>query len=300
MPAVSGAFSYLLAPGLRKVFNQEYKDWPEEYSQLFNVLTSKRAYEEEANVAGLGRFYQKPEGTPIAYDDPIMGNKVRYTHVSFGLGFRVSRELYDDDQYDVMRKMSRQLARSARLTVELEAASVFNDAFTGTYYKGFDAVQLCSVSHTTLIGGTVANRPATDVDLGISSLRAMLENRENLKDERGLPVFKRGTLIVTGPAQQWMCKEIIGSSQRPYTSDNEINAFKDLDLKYFIYHYLTDPDAFFLLSPKADHDLKLFWRTQVEFNNGDDFDTKDAKFTGFERFSQGFSDWRGVDGSSGG
>lgn len=299
MPAYTGAFSALLAPGLRKVWHDEYKDWPEEHSQIATMLTSKRAYEEEHVMAGLGRMERKPEGTALTYDDPINGSTVRFTHISFALGFRVSREMYEDDQYGIMKKMSKQLARSARQTAEVEFGGLWDDAFAGANYTGADGQPLCTTAHTLLVGGTFANEPTVAIDLGISSLRAMLENREALVDDRGLPVQHPATQLLIGPSNQWMAKELIGSAQKPYTSDNEINAFKGLDLSYMVYHYSTDPDAWWLLAPKAYHDIKFFWRTKPDFDNGDDYDTKDAKFSVFARFSLGFTDWRGVDGSPG-
>lgn len=300
MPAANTAmFSALLAPGLRKVFFDTYKDWPEEYSQIAATETSTRAYEEEIVAGGLGLFNRKLEGTSIAYDNGMIGTARRYTHLSFGLGFRVTREMYDDDQYNVMKRMAKQLARAARQTIEMEFGGMLDDAFTGATYKSHDNVALCSTSHVPLVGGTAANKPTTDADLGISTLRAAMENLEGTKDERGLPVMKRGVLIVVGPTFQWIAKELTESPNKPYTADNEINVFKDMALRYMVSHYMTDSDAWFLLSPKGEHDIKFFWRTKAQFDNADDFDTKDAKYSGFMRFSMGFTDWRGVYGSSG-
>lgn len=298
----SGAFSSLMAPGLRKVYFEELKDWPEEYSQIANVLSSERQYEEDLVLGGLGAFMRKGEGEPIQYDTGKQGSKVRYTHISFGLGFRVTREAKDDDLYNVIgTRMAKQLARSARQTVELEFGALMDDTFAASpTYKGWDAKCLCSASHSSVFGATMTNRPATDVDLGMSSLRAAMENLENTLDERGFPVMKRGALLIVGPSFQWVAKELTQSPNRPYTTDNEINVIKDLGLKYMVYHYGSDDDAWWLVAPKAEQDVKFFWRTRPELKNSDDFDTGDAKFGGYMRFSLGFSEWRGWYGSSGG
>lgn len=301
MPTTKAAFSALLAPGLRKVFFQNYKMFPEEYSKIANVETSKRAYEEELTTAGLGRFEQKPEGTAIVYDDPMQGNTKRYTHATFALGFRVTREMYNDDLYGVMKKMSKELAMAARQTVELEFAALLDDAFTGAAYAGADGEPLCDTAHPLLVGGTYANAPTTARDLGIGSLRAAQERMEKLVNERGLPEFRgKGNLIIVSPEFQWIAKELIGSELKPYTGDNEINVFNDMGMSYMVSHYKSDTDSWFLLTDKSMHDIKFFWREKPSFENDDDFDTKDAKFTGYMRFSLGFTDWRGIDGSSGG
>lgn len=300
MPAYTGAFSHLLAPGLRKVFYDDYKEWPEEYSQLCAVLTSKRAYEEELVVAGLGRHEIKPEGMPLTYDVGIQGSKVRYTHVSYALGFRVGREMWQDDLYGVMKKMSKQLAYSARQTVELEYAALLDDAFLGTTYKGADGKSLCNATHTLLGGSSYANKPQTDVDFGVGPLRSALERMERTPNERGLQIQLRGKLVVVSPTFQWAAKEILGSQFAPYTSENQPNPLKDMGLSYFVWHFGGDDDAWWVFADKPNMDLKFFWRQKPMFENSDDFDSKDAKFSSFMRFSYGFTDWRGVDGSSGG
>lgn len=302
MPAYTGAFSALLAPGLRKVYLDEYKQWPEEYSQIANMETSKRNYEDDRVVAGLGRHERKTEGKSITYDDPIQGGTVRYTHITFALGFRVSREMWMDDLYGVMRKMSRELAKSARQTVELEFGALIDDAFDGNTYTGYDSKALCATDHALVVGGTYQNRPTDHTDLGVGALRSALERMEKTVDDRGLPAMMRGSLVLVDPAFQWVAKEMLSpmTEGAPYTSENQVNAFRDLNLKYMVYHYQSDEDQWLLLAPKGDHDLNFFWRQRPLFENSDDFDTKDAKFSSFMRFSFGFTNWRGTDGSSGG
>jgi hypothetical protein len=300
--ATTQAFSRLLAPGLRKVFFDEFKLWEEEYSKFLNINTSTRAYEEELVMSGLGRFERKQQGKSILYDDMTQGNAKRYTHVSFGLGFRVTREMYQDDLYNIMKKATKELANAARQTYELEAAGLLDDAFTGATYTGADGLALCHTAHIlTGSPATYPNKPTTDVDIGVGALRASAIRMERTVSERGLPENRgQGKTIVISPTFQFVLKEILGSELKPYTADNEINAMKDMNLTYFVSHYMSDEDAWFNLSDKAKHDLKFFWRMKPVFENSDDFDTKDAKFSGFMRFSLGFTDWRGVDGSSGG
>lgn len=300
MPATTGAFSALLAPGLRKVYIDYMKKWPEEYSKIANLQTSKRAYEEDRIFAGLGTFLVKKEGEPIQYDTGQQGNAKRYTHIASALGFRVTREAFSDDQYNVIGpKMARSLAQSATDSVELQFGALWDDIFAGAVYLGFDAKPLISTTHTTVFGATQVNRPAVDVDLGVSSLRAALENLENTLDERGFPRMKRGTRLIVGSSFQWIAKELTESPQAPYTADNQKNAIFDLKLSYMVYHFQSDPNAWALGCPQADQDINFFWRERPIFENSDDFDTKDAKFTGYMRNSMGFGEWRGWYGSSG-
>lgn len=300
MATTTAAFSHLIAPGLRKVFFDRLKKWDEEYSKITTVLTSKRAYEEELTTAGLGVFQRKNQGTPVIYDDPTEGEVKRYTHVAMALGFRVTREMWDDDLYAVMRKVSSSLAYAAQQTVEMEYGGFLDDVFTGATYVGADTKALCARDHALVAGGTYANEPAVQGDLGIGTLRAAMERMERVVNERGLPRRMQLKRLIITPTYQWIAEEIIGSSHKPYTADNEINVMGNKGLSFMVSHYMSDDDMWIALADKEEADLKFFWKQRPIFDNADDFDTKDAKFTGYMRFSFGFTDWRGADGSSGG
>jgi len=301
MVNVTGAFSFLLAPGLRKVFFQLLDERPTEYSQIANEETSERAYEEDLEVGGLGSMPVKPEGRGVVYQDFRQGGKRRYTHLTYGLGFRVTLEMMEDDLYNVMKKNTRELAKAARNAREVNFFNMLNNAFSTVY--GFPKFgnneALISATHTKLGGGTGSNRASTDADLSPTSLEAAIISFESLSDEMDIPVIIKPKTLLCGPQLKMTAREILGSEFRPYTSNNEINALREEGLDYMIGHYIVDPDSWFLLAGKGDHDLNFFERQPVRFQNGDDFDTGDAKFKAFQRFSVGAGEWRGTYGSQG-
>lgn len=301
MPAVTGAFSHLLAPGLRKVFFQHLDERPDEFSQVFNMLTSTRAYEEDLEVAGLGTMPVKTEGAAITYQDPTQGEKRRYTHITYGLGFRVTLEMMEDDLYNVMKRMTRELAKAGRNAKEVNAWNTFNLGFTTEFgFTKFGANEpLFSTAHTRIGGGTSANRPTTDADLSQASLEAAIINFENMVDETGIPTLMRPKWLIVPPDLKMTARELLGSEFKPYTSNNEINALMKEGLDFMVSHYLTDNDAWFLVAGKGEHDLNFFTRMSVRFQNDDDFDTGDAKFKAFQRFSVGHGEWRGTYGTTG-
>jgi len=303
MPMVRGAFSYLLVPGLRKVFFQHLEERPEEFSQVFNAETSKRAYEEDLEVAGLGTMPVKPEQSAIIYQDATQGSKKRYTHKTYGLGYRVTPEMMEDDLYNVMKKMTKELAKAARNAREVNAWNVLNNAFTAEYGfpKNGNLEPLISTTHSSIVAGgpTGTNRASTDADLGVASLEAAVISFENLVDENGIPCMIKPKWLIVPPDLKMTARELLGSQFKPYTANNEINALIEEGLDYMVCHYLTDPDSWFLLAGKGDHDLNFFTRQPVRFQNGDDFDTGDAKFKAFQRFSVGAGEWRGIWGSVG-
>jgi len=301
MVNVTGAFSFLLAPGLRKVFFQLLEERPPEYSKIANEETSERAWEEDLEVAGLRSMPVKPEGRGIQYQDLLQGGKKRYTHLTYGLGFRVTLEMMEDDLYNVMKKNTRELAKAARNAREVAFFNMLNNAFTTEF--GFPKFgnneSLIATTHTKMGGGTGSNRATTDADLSPTSLEAAIISFESLSDEMDIPVVIKPKLLLCGPQLKMTAREILGSEFRPYTSNNEINALREEGLDYMVGHYIVDPDSWFLLAGKGDHDLNFFERQPERFQNGDDFDTGDAKFKSFQRFSIGAGEWRGIYGSQG-
>ena len=307
MTTTRSLFSNLLAPGLRKIYFDEMKERPSEYEGIFNIESSKRKYEDDYQMAGLGSMPQKSEGVSIIYDDPLSGNTKRYTHLSWGLGFRITHEAYEDDLYGMLgKKMSSQLAKAARNAQEVHAWAILNNAFAASATAStlaasntFDGYSLCNVAHVRLGGGTQANRSSTDADLSVSSLQAAIDLFEGWTDERGMPLVCVPKRLIIPYQTKWIAREILNSSAKPYTANNEINPLQDEDLSFIVSHYLTDTDSWFLIADKGVHGLNFFWREKARFDNSDDFDSGDAKYKGYQRFVAGVSDWKGVFGSQG-
>jgi hypothetical protein len=303
--ARTGNFSYLLAPGLRKVWFEGFQKLPTEYTEIFNVLDSTRAYEDDLRVAGISGVVEKPEGTATQYVDPIQGETKRYTHLSFGLGFRVTFEMYQDDLYRVMERMSLALARATHNAIEILAHLVINHGFDSSpasRYQGFDGLRLFHTAHTMLGGATQGNRPSTDIAFGLTAVRDACMRFEKMNDELGLPILLKPSMFVIPPDTKWSAREVLGSGFKPYTANNEINALVEEDLSYMVDHYLGSSTMWVLtskggLQDGVGHDRNFFWRQKPIFDSGDDFDTGDAKFKVFFRASSGFGYWYGSDGS---
>lgn len=298
--ALRSAFKELVVPGLKSIFWNQLKTTKSVYTMWINVETSKRAYEEEYKLTGLGQMIQKAEGAVYTFDEPIGGDTVRYTHLTYGLGFRVTEEMIEDDLYGVMNRMSKELGKSAQYNKDVQAASVLNNAFDSTY-AGFDGLELCSTAHTDLgTANTQANEPATAADLALTSLQAAIEAFEGWTDDRGFMVDVEPRKLIHAAGDIWTAGEILETEQVPDSADNAKNIVKS---KYGIVpmhlKFLTDADAWFLTGDKGDHDMKIFIRKDNQFRDSDDPLTGDMLFTARHRLSTGFGDWRGVYGSPG-
>jgi hypothetical protein len=298
MTMFRGAFSNLLAPGFRKVVFETYKQKAVEGSQLVNMGTSRRAYEEDFNMAGFGTLVEKIEGAKTTYQDILQLNTKRYVWTTYALGFRITQEMLEDDLYGVFgNKLSRALGRSARNNFEVIAMSPFNSAFD-TAVNGFvSGESLVSTTHALGRGGTAANRPAADIDFSLVGMQAALEHFHNLVDESGLPMMMEPKWVVYGVGSHWSVSQVLKSQFLPGGNQNDINQVALEGVRPFLSHYMTDPDAWFVISDETD--INYFERVAPTFSNTDDFDTGDAKYKLRRRAGAGFGGWRGIYGSSG-
>ena len=110
-------FVDLLDPSFRHIITDEYNRRPDYYSQIFHVESSDRQSEKMSQVTSFGLFSEKPEGSGISYDDPKQGYDVEAVHAAYALGFRVTEEMYQDDQFRIMKRMPVMLTVSAKETV---------------------------------------------------------------------------------------------------------------------------------------------------------------------------------------
>jgi len=296
MGATRGQFAQLLAPGIFSVIYDNLAEHPEVYPQIFTVLPSTRAYEEDQIVAGLGNVPRKLEGEGIAYDQPIQGGSVRYTHESFALGFQVTKEMWDDDQYGIMKKVSQDFGRGIRQTLESTYASVINNGFTTT--TNANGETLFNTAQPLLGGGTYSNRSAVDIALSVTGIQEGLLAFDMMVNERGQLSMLVPKELWIHPNNQFIASELLHSAYEPYTGNNTVNTVQGR-LEPKINRYFTSTSAWFIFGGKSDHSLKGYWRTQPEFDSQDDFDTKGAAFSTFFRFSAGVTDWKGTWGSNG-
>ncbi len=309
---MTGQFARTVAPGQWKVFQDTLTEIPKSFMQLFNIIRganpggeSGSAYVDFHQVSSLGQLAAKPEGDVIQYDNIVEGNNVRATPYAWALGYRCTRELKADGKYGVIDKLTRELAAAAAWVMEVKSHRLLNNAFgttggTGHTGAGFDALALISTAHTLLkSGGTRANRLATDVDLSLTGLELMTDLARGWVGHSGQPKPWEWETLVIPYQSAWVAKELLQSELKPYTGNNEVNPLGGEGRKYMIDYYLTDSDSFYLMAPKARHNLYVWIREEPDFEMDDDFDTKDTKASTFLRQASFFGEPDGVAGSAG-
>ena len=290
-----------LEPGLNALFGLEYNRYDNEHAEIFITETSDRAFEEEVMLSGFASAAAKSEGAPVVFDDATEAYTSRYTHQTFALAFAITEEAIEDNLYDrLAARYTRALARSMSQTKQQIAADVLNNAFTNTVTGG-DGVELCATNHPLANGGTFANELATSADLSETSLEQSLIDIAALVDERGLKIALQGTKLIIPKELQFTAERILKTPNRVGTADNDINAILNMGMVpqgYRVNHFLTDTDAFFIMTD-APNGLKHFVRSPVKTAIEGDFDTGNVRFKARERYSFGFSDARGIFGSPG-
>jgi len=290
-----------LEPGLNALFGMEYDRYENEHAEIFDTESSDRAFEEEVLIVGFGNAEVKTEGQGVDYDTASEGFTARYTHETVALAFALTEEAVEDNLYDRLgARYTKALARSMAHTKQVKAANVLNNAFSSSYTGG-DGLSLINTAHTLAGGGTWANRATTMSDLNETSLENALIGISTFVDDRNMILALQGSKLIVPPQLQFVADRLLETPGRVGTADNDINAVKNMGLLpqgYSVNHFLTDTDAWFVLTDCPDG-FKHFERSPISTSMEGDFDTGNVRYKARERYSFGWSNPRCVYGSQG-
>jgi len=289
-----------LEPGLNALFGLEYDRYENQHTEIFDEESSDRAFEEEVMLGGFANAAVKPEGQGIVYEDAQETFTARYTHETVALAFSLTEEAVEDNLYDkISTRYTKALARSMANTKQIKAANILNNAFNASFAGG-DGKELCATDHPTL-SGDQKNELSTAADLNETSLEQMLIDIADMKDERGLKIALQGVKMIIPVQLQFVAERLMKSAGRVGTADNDINALRNMGMVpqgYVVNNFLTDTDAFFIKTD-SPNGLKHFVRAPIRTAMEGDFDTGNVRYKARERYSFGFSDWRGIFASPG-
>jgi hypothetical protein len=294
------AIKDLLLPGLRGV-EGKYEMIPSQYDKIFTKHDSKMALERTAEMRYLGLAQLKTEGGQTAFDNAA-GERFVYNqeHTEIALGYANTRKAIDDNLYKTQFHPSNLgLIESFQQTKEIYGANILNTATTYNASIGGDGKALCATDHP-IDGGTVANKPAVQVDLNEASLlNAMISVRTNFKDQAGLKVFARARKLIVPPQLEPVAIRLTKTELRPGTADNDVNAIMStaggMPEGYMVNDFLTSSYAWFLLT-NIDG-LSYMERIKFETDMQVDFVTDNLLVKGYERYSFGYYNFRSIFGS---
>jgi hypothetical protein len=289
-----------LEPGLNALFGLEYKRYENQHAEIYTTESSDRAFEEEVMLSGFANAEVKAEGQGVNYDEAQETYTARYTMETIALAFAITEEAIEDNLYDrLSSRYTKALARSMSNAKEVKGAATLNNGFT-TFLSG-DQVTLFNAAHTTISGTNVANTFAVQADLNETSLEQALIDVAAFTDERGLRIAAKAVKMIIPSANQFNAERLMKSQGRTQTADNDINAINSMGMVpqgYRVNNFLTDPDAFYLITD-VPNGMKMFSRTPLTTSMEGDFDTGNVRYKARERYAFGVSDYRGIFASSG-
>lgn len=290
-----------LLPGLNALFGLEYKRYPDEHKEIYEVESSERSFEEETKLSGFSAAPVKAEGSAIAYDNAQEAWTARYNHETIAMGFSITEEAVEDNLYDSLSsRYTKALARAMAYTKQVKAAYILNQGFSAAVTYG-DGQALFSTAHPLVSGGVNSNRPAVAADLNETSLEAAVIQIAAWTDERGLLIAAKPKKLVIPPALMFVATRLLETELRVGTTDNDLNAIKNngaIPGGYTVNHWLTDTNGWFLTTD-VPNGMKHFVRASLENKMDGDFDTGNVRYKARERYSFGVSDPLGIFGSPG-
>ena len=297
MPMRSSNWAELLLPTIYSFYDIGRTLRPELRPSIYNVQTSSRADERNVGYGGIAPdAWNNYEASGVkSRVDFDKGYTATYTHEEYVVTFEVERKLLDDDQYGIVAgERARKLGVSATQKMELDAASVFNNAFNSAY-AGADGKALCSTTHPRN-----PNKTGSLVNAGTSSLtkdnvsltrQAMMST----EDDAGNILGMMPNALMVPPELEDTALEIVNSIQDPASANNAINPQAGR-FTVIPWHYLTDSDNWFMMDTVwMRESLKWYERTPLEISVADQTATE-AVYEAYMRYSYGWDDWRWVYG----
>lgn len=299
-PMQSTSFGDLLDPRFTRIFHEEKDQVPSMIGNIYTMVPHNGRQNMTWSEVGTMGDWEAFNGN-VVYGSLNQGYDVTMTFVEFARGIQAERKLVDDEQYHILDQRPAALGSSYARTRELHGARLFNNAFSvdSFFYSHSEGVALCSNSHTTTSGASTStgfdNLTTTSMTaVGVAALRIQMKGFRGDQAER----------IDVTPDELWypvdlyeQAYEIINAAGKVDTSNNNPNVHKG---KYTGYEclYFTDSNNWFMCDGRA-RKRYVFWadRVPVEFAMVEDFDTLVAKWRGYSRYANVYTNWRWIGGA---
>ncbi len=295
VPHRSESFGDLLDPDFQKIFHNQFEALPDMIPQLFGSPTdngrSTMTWSEVGTLAEWDQFTNT-----VNYQSQTQGYDVTMTHVEFASGVQIERTLFDDDQYNIMNQRPADLATSAQRTRQTHAARVFNNAFSvdNFFSNHSEGVAMCSDSHTTNTSASTATGfdNLTTSALSATAVSAARIQMVGFRGDQAERMVVVPDEIIIPPNLFEEAWEINASRGKVDTANNNRNVHEGA-YDIIEWNYLSDANNWFLndSTMRKNH---LHWvdRVPVEFAFAEDLDTIIAKWRGYMRYANAYTNWR--------
>lgn len=312
MPINSANLAELLTPQTTEAFVMGFTSGGRRASMipsLFATPSSERAFEEHIGIGVMSADWEFEKTGRVPYDDVNNGFVKRWTHKEFAKGFVVTRKMVDDNLFPQILDRATNLGDAAFRHREKSAATVFANAFSATTNQtdldgfgfpvgGPDNVALCSTAHPYNEADSSTQSNEGTLALTKDNVGTTRQLHMALTDDRGDILGIMPDTIIIPPELEDTAIEIGMSMLDPDTANNAVNPQAGR-FRYLVWHYLEDANAWFMSdSARMQQDLIWYERIPLEYGAEGDFDTLQAKFRAYMRYSRGWRDFRWVYGQN--
>lgn len=290
----SQIFGVDAAPALDAVALDEIQQQPDNRSKLFSIESMDREIAQWTKLSSFGQMEQTGEGEVAVKDVAGQLGLKTFTAIKYAKACAISDEMIEDQRFDLINRMVRSLGRSAYDTQQALAYNIFNNGFSSE--TAFDGVAILSAAHPTL-SGDQSNKIASNADITLAGLKEGEQHFRKLQDERGKRLMLQPKVVLVSEDFRHDAMELINSPFKPGSANNDINSLGMYEIVSS--PYLTDADAWFMLTDPLNHGLKIKNRKALTTKVHEDVLAGALYYKAEFRQALGCDEWRGVWGSPG-
>ena len=248
-------FDSLLTPVIYHHFELGQSRVPSLRGRLFSVRGSTIAEEKGTGMGGMSpdAWNQYKKGGKKGRLDLDQLYTQSYTHVEYPVELVIEKRLLLNDQYGRIGDIVRRAGISAEQKMEIDAAGLFNAAFTGATWS--DGKVLCATDHPkspNKSAGTYSNKGTTALSKAAVSATRILMMR--FADDKGNEIGLMPNVLLVPPELEDTALEIANSALDPASANNAINPQAGR-FSVISWQRLSDTNAWFMIDDT--------WRSEV-------------------------------------
>jgi hypothetical protein len=298
--------------GLKKLFAIESDKVEKQYIDIVGRIDkTDQTAEVYKQYAGLGPATGTPEGNKVDYDDLVPLYVASFKPLMYSKGVKFSKQAAYTDQYNKLKSLTPDIARSFVQRRNLYTADLDNSGFTDTS-RGMNTETLYSGSHLMgsyygsnrpLAPGQSAGASPTTLDLafGPLALEQAWSDIRRQKSARNLPMFPLGKLDIKVPPELYMqALRALRSLRLPGTNNNDDNVVREKFNAPVVIDYYTSTTAWFVKAADQNyHGLFFLEQMPYDIEELPPDDEIMRKWIAYESYIAGWYDWHGTYGTLG-
>ncbi len=292
MTISQGQFSTLLIPAIYHHFEVGMNMVPSMRGNLFNVQGSSLAQENGTGLGGMSpdawNNYQSNRTKGRLTFDQLYTQT--YNHVEYPVQVVIEKKLLLNDQYGKINQIARRVGVSAEQKMELDAASLLNNAFD-TGYAFSDGKPLISTTHpkNPNVSTTYSNKGTSALTAdAVSATRVLMMHT---KDDKGNEIGIMPDELWVPPELEDQAIKITQSLRDPGNANNDINAQQGR-WKVIPWLRLTDTNNWFMSSSVWRKETTNWYNREATQMMVVDETTTDITYEFKLHYSFGVDDWR--------